>query len=250
MSNLKTVSKLIAIVVFITGAALLISATVKKRQDKEIAKAAPFALTYQVTKTEPGKAPVVIGLIVQIDNGKGGMKHVRFLDNGDGNAIREEIFYDATASYKVRDGYLEYVDSREGFAEVDQNARSSTWATSSSTFLREETILGMKAYVVHQETPDGYWEGAYSPLLARTPLRDREVVNGVETVREATAVQFRPVSDEEVAAPNLPVRFEKALRFAELFRASGDAANVEVADKFTARMNVAREKLRGLGRTE
>ncbi|MEP6637376.1 MAG: hypothetical protein ABJB97_11680 [Acidobacteriota bacterium] len=145
--------------------------------------------------------------------------------------------------------HLEYIESTgEAHAQGERNARSASWATSSPDFVREETILGMKAYVIHQKTSMGFVEAAYSPILGSAPLFDRWLEGDIEETREAVSIQFRPVSDDEVAVPNLPVRFDRATAMHNLFR--GNATNDDLMDQADARMRAVREKLRALGRTE
>jgi hypothetical protein len=143
---------------------------------------------------------------------------------------------------------LEYIEAAEAKLRLDRLARSASWLAGNSQLVREESVLGLKAYVWHRDLNDGWWEGTYSPSKRYTPLVDREYIGGVETTREAVSVQFRDVSPDEIAPPLLPVHFDRAEALEQALRSNDE--NRQTADGIAERMHAVRENLRSQGRTQ
>jgi len=247
LKSITFAAKLIAVAMLIVGSVLFIDA--RNKRDK--AKGESFVLTYRVTRVEPNKSPEVVGTVVYVENAKGDVKQTRCLDRGPGTPVQIQTRYvDEVAAYNLEGDHLEFIESTgESYQQSRQSAHSASLFTSSPTFVREDTFLGMKVYFLRQPIGDGVVETMYSPSLGLVPVWDRRTEGAVETIREAVSIQFRPVSDEEVATPALPIKFDRAIANQNIFLQGGDAAAVEMMNQAQHRMYGTRDKLRALGRS-
>lgn len=110
-------------------------------------------------------------------------------------------------------------------------------------FVREEFVAGLKTYVhraVHADGSGAWIENFYAPETGLTALKTvMHHGDGAEYVIEAINVQFRDVSDEEVALPNLPIRFDSAEQMVKDSRLNG---NAEAADQLAKQIELAKQK--------
>ena len=242
LRTLAIAGKVFAVTMLVVGA-VCINARSKQKDNKPES----FVITFRVTTVRQGR-PTTVGLIVHADNGKGGIRETRVLDDGTGTLRSQTRLVDNIAAYNLEGDHLEYiVATGEERAQGERNARLASWAASSPDFVREDTWLGMKAYVVRQKIQGGFIESWYSPLLGRLALFDKQVEADVEITREAVSIQFRPVSDDEVAVPDIPIRFDRALHKISVFK-DGDAAAVKSMGMAEEMLRATKEKLRASGR--
>lgn len=179
-------------------------------------------------------------MLTSLVNADGTGKHERFTE--DGADVR---YLDSIAAYKIVGNHLDYIESATAALSADRVAQTEEWFTSSGQKVREEMVLGLKTYTIHQDLSDGWWEGTFSTATRHTPLIDREQHDGVITTREALSVQFRDVS-QETALPDLPVSFERAQKLEDAFRSGNDEAK-KLADELAERMHSVQALLRDKG---
>lgn len=228
----KAISKVIAVIMFAVGALVLANARIKRP-----AKPQSFVIHYRMTRTELGKAPVFTGLLTSTVKSDGTGKHERF--SQDGADVR---YIDNTAAYKVVGDHLEYIEAADSALALDEAAQTESWFSDSGLLVREETVLGLKAFTLHQDLSDGWWEGTFSTATRHTPLIDREQHDGVITSREAVSIQFRDVG-QEVALPDLAIRFDQAQKLVNALRSGSDPEATKNAVAIAERMRSVQEKL-------
>jgi hypothetical protein len=243
--KLRLLVKVVAVLMFIFGVLTFVSARLKKTEEQPKS----FVITYVVTRSENGRAPVATGLIVKTVSAGGEWKQtkVRRLDD----EYREQVsirFLDKTAAYKLEDTRLDYVGASESELERDKIARTSNWVTGSTLFVGEASMLGLKVYTTHQNLNDGWVEQAFSPLTRSTPLLYREHSGNVETTEEAVSIQFRDVSPDEIKPPDLPISFEWSKRLEKAMLSNSE--NADTVKRAIAEREAVTEKLRTLGRIE
>lgn len=239
-SKIKLFAEIIAVVIFALGVVVFTNAHRKPEQPKS------FVISYKYTRIEQGQEPV-IQRIVRVVNSDGEMKQTTYNTEG---KIEEIRFLDKIAGYKLVGSHLDYAGTSEPLLKMDSLARSASWLAEHPLFVREETILGLKAYIWHKDLSDGWTERTYSPMTGITPLLEHEKIGDIETTLEAISIQFQKVSPDEIAPPNLPISFDQDQSFEQALRSGGDETNNRIADRMAELRNTDKEKLRAQGRIQ
>lgn len=203
---LKNYLRNIAIGVFVIGTVLLIMAYAKRP-----VRPGSFVVTYVTTLESP-------------DAAENGMRAVSvFTVSADGRWQQLE-WGTARKLVQVADRNDVYrVDlDRQVLQYVGPNDNtllpSSFWRDATRT----EMIAGIKAYVYRTETPDGdIIETTSAPEMGHHKLKSIIYKRPYRQTCEAVSVQFRPVSDAEVAIPQLPIKFDEVEADIERMRQFG-----------------------------
>ena len=237
--KLRLLAKIVAMLMFVFGAITFGNAYLKNAKEKPKS----FVITYLITRSDNGQLPVVTGLSVKTVSADGEWKQtkVRRIDS----EYREQVnvhFLDNTATYKLEADRLEYTRTSETELERDKTARTADWITKSPLFVREDSILGLKVYITHQNLSDGWVEQAFSPLTRSAPLLFREHLSNVEYTEEAVNIQFRDVSSDEIKPPNLPISFELSKRLEKAMLSNPE--NADAVKRLIAEREAITEKLR------
>lgn len=203
---LKNYFRIIAVVVFVIGTVLLITA-----YTKQPIRPGSFVVSYVTT--------------IESQDAQNGMRALSIITVSADGRWRDVEWGAARKLVQVADKNDVYRVDFEG--QVLQYAGPNDASSLPSPFWREATrtemIAGIKAYVFRTETPDGYAESAYAPEMGRHTLRwsvSKEEAHLRQTT-EAVSVQFRPVDDVEVAVPHLPIKFDEVEADMEAMRKGG-----------------------------
>jgi hypothetical protein len=87
----------------------------------------------------------------------------------------------------------------------------------SADFIRTDQLLGFTAYVWRKDKIEQWFVPEFGPVAAKTMLYSSLGVQIIEPFN----VQFRPVTDVELAKPDLPVRLAPFQRFINKLRDNG-----------------------------
>lgn len=243
--RLRFLTKLGAVATFALGVLAFGSSQFSNSKEKPKS----FVVTYTITRSENGESPVVTGLAMRMVDAEGQWKRItaRRLDNEYHRQISVS-FLDKTASYRLEEDRLEFSDSSESELERDQNARTPDWITKSPLYVRQDSMLGLKVYITHQDLNDGWVEQAFSELTRSTPLLLREHFGNIEQTEEAASIEFRDIPPSQIRAPDLPISFEWSRRLEKGMAANSE--NAETVKQLVERREAAKTKLRAAGRMD
>lgn len=202
---LKNYLRNIAIVVFVIGTVLLIMAYAKRP-----VRPGSFVVTYVTTLESPNTA----------ENGMRAVSVVTVSTDGRWQQLEWGTARKLVQVADQKDVYRVDLD-RQVLQYVGPNETrvlpSPIWADATRT----EMIAGIKSYVYRTEIPDGYFETGYAPEMGRHKLKWIIDKQPYRQTCQAVSVQFRPVSDAEVAIPQLPIKFDEVEAEIEGMRKSG-----------------------------
>lgn len=205
---MKNSFRIVAVVIFLAGVVLLSIASAKHERAQKLQS---FVATYVTTLETQDARNGQSELAVRAVTGDGRWREVRWRNEG-----KVVQLADKENVYEVEGGEvgLQYVGPNSD--EIFSNERLSR-AT------RTEMVAGIKAYVFRNENPDGYIEYYFAPEMGSHHIKAviYKAASHYKYIREAVAVQFRPVSDEEVAVPKLPVKFDNIDKEIDAMKKSG-----------------------------
>lgn len=96
------------------------------------------------------------------------------------------------------------------FTPLDVRYLSAQFLRSSKDFVREDKLLGYTAYVWRSgQFEQNYSEQWFVPEVSGIPIKFVYKNGQGETVTEPITVEFKKVTDADLAIPNLPVVFNK-----------------------------------------
>ena len=207
--------KKLAVVVFVFGAAVLSLAYAQKGLGNKAPEG--FVITYVTRRATDNANNGRNELAVRMVGTNGRWKETSWRDTG-----KTETVSDGTHvySHSEKKSTLDYVGSL-GLGEGKGEPVSEIPGNASNTGM----MLGVKVYSIRNEQSNGsYIETTYSLETGAQALRIVVYFPGAGEVftREAVALQFRPIKDEELAMPDFPINFSKAERELEEMRNSGN----------------------------
>lgn len=224
---MKTYIRIFAVVVFVSGAAVFAITHAKHSGSQKLQ---PFVATYVTTLETQDSRNGRSELAVRLATGDGRWREVQWSDRG-----RSVQLADDNGVYEAeRDGRaLQYVGpSSDDVVDASDLAKVT----------RTETVAGITAYVFRTDNPDGYIEYYFAPQMGRHHIK-AVIFKGphYKYTREAVSVQFRPVSDEEVAVPNLPIKFDNVDKQVDAMKKSGALSPVFEQAVQSAKQRATRE---------
>lgn len=165
---------LIAVLIFVAGSATYLRSAAG--HDDQSFIDSPFVITYSRFRRS---APTERRTMVRLVNSRG--RSLLKSIGRDGRDLRH------TVQQYIRNDWKGWAD-REGYER-------------STHVIRKEQFLGITAYVLRQDVGNGevleFW---HAPETGLVPLKEIvEYDNGDALVTEATSLEFREVSDEELA---------------------------------------------------
>jgi hypothetical protein len=203
----KRYFQIIAVVIFLAGAVLLSIAYAKHPAPRKLQ---PFVATYITTLETQDAQNGQSALAVRAVTGDGRWRETRWREAG-----KVVEMADANGVYSLDDG--------QGLQYTGPNSQDEISPDRFAQATRTEMVAGLKAYIFRTDNPDGYIEYYYVPEMGSHHIK--AVIYNASThykyVREAIAIQFRSVSDDEVAVPKLPVKFDDIEKHMEAMRQSG-----------------------------
>jgi hypothetical protein len=163
-----------------------------------------------------------------------------------GGKVVKIVGADSIASYKVKDGYLQYGDSNERLYNLNREAYSEGFFRKHPAFVREDVVAGIATYVLKSDDGGNGWtEDFYSPKTGMTPLKTVELDNhsGEMRIKEAINIQFRALREDEYRLPHLDVRFDDAEQLIRILQEDKSEDNRKAAEAMVARLENVKRKL-------
>lgn len=200
MKVLTRFGKIIAVLMFVIGVSLYLNKVMAGKPVKNVPRS--FVATYTVTNVQNGAEPVVSEIQIHTVKSTGDYK---FTSYDVKTGATRNLIAAGDSVYEIKADGIRY----SGIAwteEMREKMRSSQFLRSSPQFVREETVAGMRTFVLRGEGSGDWIEKYYAPETGGTALKTvMNTNNGGYRITEAINVQFRDVSDDEVALPNLPI---------------------------------------------
>lgn len=236
--------KIIAGLVFLGGLGLFVAASWQVMSAREVQTAKPqgFVVQYLSSRSTTNDKPIAYEYSVRMVTADGDWKETRYaLDKvaepSTSGATREGMFF-------VRDGSRQYYgEHNQEFAKYGM--RSAEKLQASPQFNRCEEIAGLKGYVLRIDDPNvkteietevtSAPETGVTPLkiVTRTKPGSRKLLIHVV---EAIGIEFKEPTAEEMALPELPVRFDLAEQRMKALKKAGLQERAEQIERAIERL--------------
>lgn len=136
--------------------------------------------------------------------------------------------------YLIKDNAKQYFGQHNS-EMIRTKFRSEDELLNSPQVVRTEEVVGLKTYVLRDANRDNIVESYYAVQTGVTPLKQVIIKDGKTAfVLEALNVEFRELSADEAALPELPVRFDIAEQKLQSLKNSGQSA---IADRLQQGIN-------------
>jgi hypothetical protein len=221
----------LALATFLCGCVLLGISLIKvnkaKAVESEPTTVRSFVMQSLVSQSENGASLTPIGFYIRAVSSTGEWKETRYSFDGKVSAL-----------VGAKDGlYVINENSKQLYGESNPELfrsamRSEEKLQRSPQFIGTDEVAGIKTYVLRHKMGD---EGHYSPLTGATPLKlvFRASLEGPPVrVIEALSVEFRPVSEEEVSAGDLPVELDVIRERVESLKRAGANQQAQRLEQF------------------
>jgi len=223
--------RILSLVVFISGFALLAGSLIKDRKAKAIAlestEARSFVIHSLVSSSENGDPLTPQGFHVRAVSATGEWKETRYSFDG-----RVSTLAGTKDGIYVISGKSKHLYGQNKIELINNLMRSEEELRNNPQFVGTEEVAGIKTYVLRHKMGG---EAYYSPLTGVTPLklvlRDNMGSPPVMVI-EALSVEFRAFSDKDINIDNLPIELDVAKARLESLKSAGASQQAQKLEQF------------------
>lgn len=192
---------------------MLISASgINILQTQKVYPARSYVMISTTTSVSPDGVPRVRGMRTRWVTAANEWKEVVTSIQPDGKTLSRTTFSKPEGAYAVdeKTNSLQYIGATSKHGD---KFRSTEFMYQREGFVRKDVLLGFETFVYripsNTGTPNEYIDVHYAPEIGSVPVKTvMHAPDGRETIVEAIRIDFVEITNEMLAKPNLPVRFD------------------------------------------